>query len=586
MDRICPATGTPHTILELDNAFALVGFEGVELVRDTSRTRLFDAPVDAAVRGPDDAVYCTSGGAIFRVPPDGRTPTDLTARFAGTPQGRRRIRCAPDGEIWVEGCANRRRADGGFVGNPLPPTGIDLCPVPDAWDRAGNRWCLYAAPEGAQALVLPANAADRWQPGWLPFGRWGWLVADRVGAVWAGGADGWQRFCTREYDRGWQAVSELPAAPVSAATLSPDDLLMVAFDSGLVAELDVNAAGGTSLNQIADLGQHVHALHTARDGAVWAVTDNGLHRHAPAPGAWQHAWRAKRGRLPGGGNHDVFSVEAGGQLYVAGGWAGCWGIPPQRHVLDELFAYDPVTEYWTVVSRMRHNRRYNGIAALDGDVWIVGGETRTPDWPADGQVLYTVDVYDPRADHWRPAPSLQVARTDPFVVNCAGRIWAIGGAAHNSGPKLDSVESIGPGEEAWRPEPCLPEPTRQGHGCALDGVIYCASIDGFFAFDTVTGRWDPNLPTPGPIGQGPLAAAFEGEVWILGGHGDRRVRIFDPVTRLWRAGPDLPVGLAWAAAQVIGGELILVGGAYAEDRHNATVYEDRTFALHRGQWNA
>ena len=30
-----------------------------------------------------------------------------------------------------------------------------------------------------------------------------------------------------------------------------------------------------------------------------------------------------------------------------------------------------------------------------------------------------------------------------------GRIYALGGAGHNSGPKLDTVESIGPGETAW-----------------------------------------------------------------------------------------------------------------------------------------
>ena len=87
MDRICPTTGTPHTILELDGALALAGPAGVELVRGTSRSLLFDAPVDAAARGPDNAVYCTSGAAISRVALDRQAPTDLRAKFAGAPQG-------------------------------------------------------------------------------------------------------------------------------------------------------------------------------------------------------------------------------------------------------------------------------------------------------------------------------------------------------------------------------------------------------------------------------------------------------------------------------------------------------------------
>lgn len=184
MDWICSTTGPTHTILELDgDALALIGLGGIDVVRGASCTRLLDAPVDAAARGPDNAIYYTNGEAIACLALDEQAPTDLSAQFAGTPQGRRGIRCAPDGEIWVEGCANRRRVDGTFAANPPAPTGMDLLPVPHAWDMAGNRWCLCAGPRGTQALVLPANAQTRWQPGWLPPGRWTWLIADRIGAV-------------------------------------------------------------------------------------------------------------------------------------------------------------------------------------------------------------------------------------------------------------------------------------------------------------------------------------------------------------------------------------------------------------------
>ena len=170
-------------------------------------------------------------------------------------------------------------------------------------------------------------------------------------------------------------------------------------------------------------------------------------------------------------------------------------------------------------------------------------------------------------------------RTDPFVVSCNGRIYAIGGASHNSGPKLTTVESIGLGERNWRFEMPLPEPTRQGHACVLDGIIYCVSIDGVFAFDTASRQWVEDLPQPGDIGQGPLAASYESEVWIIGGFGDRRCRCYDPGTRTWRVGPDLPTEQAWGAAIVLDGQLFIVGGAHATETHDGVVFDDRSYIL-------
>jgi N-acetylneuraminic acid mutarotase len=304
-----------------------------------------------------------------------------------------------------------------------------------------------------------------------------------------------------------------------------------------------------------------------------------LYRYAPAADAWQRTWVEARGRLPGGGNHDIFATPCQGRLYVAGGWAGQWGLPVRDHVPDVLLAYDPRTECWEAVSRMYMPRRYSGIATLDGRVWVVGGETRFAGRGGPHQALDLVDVYDPSSGTWTTGPSLNHVRTDPFVVACDGRLWAIGGARHNGGPKLDTVESLGPGEGAWREETPLPQPTRQGHACVLDHVIYCFSIDGAFAYDSRSGRWDEQVPQPGQIGQGPLAAAWQGQVWLIGGYNDQRIRCFDPATRTWSAGPDLPTEQAWAAAAVLDGRLYVVGGAHYSKGHAAIVFDDRVFVL-------
>ena len=587
MKQISSLPDTPHTLMDhADGHLVIASAGGLAQFRDDA-LQVVDAGVThSAARGPDGHYYCTRSGRVLRFDiadgSDNSRDRDVTASFAGCVHGNGEIVCTPEGDLWVEGCTTARRLSGAYTTTPGSPSASIPAPVALALDIYGNRWSLTGEDDNRQVLVLPANAPDLWQVTWLAAGAWAFLFADSVGYVWVAGRDGIRRFCPRHMERGWQTVSgDLPTGSVTAVGLSPDELFMAAFSTGDIVELDTAADDELMVRPLAATPAAAGAVLSDRRGDIWAATADGLYHQPAATDAWQHTWERKRGRLPGGGNHDIFSVECGGKLYVAGGWAGQWGLPPKPFVVEDLFAYDTRSEYWDIAKQLIIPRRYNGIAEMAGRVWVVGGETRIPGWEGEGQVLYTVDIFDPASASWTPGPSLNVARTDPFVVSCNQRIYAIGGAAHNGGPKLDSVESIGPGETTWRMETPLPEPTRQGHACALNGIIYCASIDGMYAYDISSDRWDDDFPQPGPIGQGPLAAAYEGEVWVMGGHGDRSTRCYHPETRAWRNGPDLPTEQAWAGAVVIDGELMVIGGAHGSPQHEATVFDDRTYCLRR-----
>ncbi len=574
MERICTLTAPPRAFFETDDGgLVLVVADGLARVRDRRLHYLAHAAIDAAALGPDGRAYWTQGARIYSAETKVDSPAhDLTALFAGRAQGRRQITCTPDGDVWVEGCTTRRDLTGCYVANPRHYE--PHAPAPCALDVYGNFWSIN---EG-HVLVLPANAPHCWQSAWISADPDDVLFADSMGYIWLVGPKAWRRFCPRQQDKGWQVVElPRPQTAVTAVGRSPNDLLMVALSSGELLEVDTAEDEAVHQRHLADLPDETCCVYSDGHGALWAATAEALYRQEPAHDAWQVHWAQRRGRLPGGGNHDIFSTPCRGRLYVAGGWAGEWGLPPRAHVLDELFCWDGT--YWQVVGHMPEPRRYCGVAELDDCVWVVGGETRHPHWAGEGQVLYTALIYDPLSRSWRPGPSLHHARTDPFVVHCDGRIYAVGGAAHNSGPKLDSVESIGPGEDTWRLETPLPEPTRQGHGCALDGTVYCASIDGFYAFDTAAGTWDTHLPQPGPIGQGPLLAAWRGEVWLIGGFGDSSIRCYSPQTRSWRRGPDLPTEQAWGAASVLDDRLVITGGAHAIPLLGQVVFDDRTYVL-------
>ena len=64
-----------------------------------------------------------------------------------------------------------------------------------------------------------------------------------------------------------------------------------------------------------------------------------------------------------------------------------------------------------------------------------------------------------------------------------------------------------------------------------------------------------------------------------GGYEDQRIRCFDPGTRTWHPGPNLPTEQAWAAAVTAGGRLYIVAGAHLSRQHGAIVFDDRTYVL-------
>ncbi|MFN7625126.1 MAG: hypothetical protein ACK5RS_18465, partial [Acidobacteriota bacterium] len=78
-------------------------------------------------------------------------------------------------------------------------------------------------------------------------------------------------------------------------------------------------------------------------------------------------------------------------------------------------------------------------------------------------------------------------------------------------------------------------------------------------------------------------AAWRGEIWMMGGRDITNLaetRIYNPRTRTWRMGPELPIPLSWGAAGVVGGRLYVTGGAAERSADDRTwIYNDRTFRL-------
>ncbi|MBT6146264.1 MAG: hypothetical protein HOH74_12580, partial [Gemmatimonadetes bacterium] len=299
--------GRKGVMLAFGDGLASVQGEVVDYVSRTS--------VDAAAPGPDDAIYITRGPHVLRFGAELHgEPDDVTAVF-GVPSHAGRVLRGPCGEVFVEGCARHRRLNGTYT--QQAPTEDGAIPLPMAADLYGNRWSLLAHASGTQVLVLPANAPEMWQVAHLESGQWDHLVVDCDGFLWIAGPVGARCFWPRDdHGKGWQ-TPDGPAAhgAVTALGSSPDGHALLALATGDLLQLDIDVTGKTLQQRLAQLPAAARCLHTDEEGTIWAATDDGLYRQPPPAPTWHAQWRQQPGRLPGGGNHDIFSVPWQGQLY-------------------------------------------------------------------------------------------------------------------------------------------------------------------------------------------------------------------------------------------------------------------------------
>jgi hypothetical protein len=154
----------------------------------------------------------------------------------------------------------------------------------------------------------------------------------------------------------------------------------------------------------------------------------------------------------------------------------------------------------------------------------------------------------------------------PLAVHIGKRIYVAGN---------DKLLSIGIGESKWKAEPDMPmgKGLKALAGCVWKEQFYVTVPKlGLVAFDPQAHAW--NLVSAEWQPRSAEVAAFRDELWVMGGReiGDgRTTMIFDG--KVWRRGPDLPRELAWGAAAVVNGRLMVTGGAAGR------CYNDRTFLL-------
>ncbi len=237
----------------------------------------------------------------------------------------------------------------------------------------------------------------------------------------------------------------------------------------------------------------------------------------------KNAWRRLRD-MPSALTH-LNAVLDGKSVWLAGGFKD--GYPGKT--IDEVWHYDTVSDTFAAGPSLPQPRAGGGLVLVGRRLHYFGGlETDRDTDSADHWVLDLEASGD--SGKWQSAAPMPAPRNQFATVVFSGRIFAIGGQFHHDStsgkPALDQprVDIYDPATDSWSVGPELPVPHSHAEGSTFvhDGAIYL-----------IGGR-----------SVRPSVAA----IWVLR-------------DGAWKSLGELPQATLAPAARVIGGRLVVAGGA-------------------------
>ncbi len=281
-------------------------------------------------------------------------------------------------------------------------------------------------------------------------------------------------------------------------------LILVSILSGQAGKWQRAAKMPTSRSEIAA------ALH---DGLVYVAGEVSLRGSLAAFECYcirTDTWQ-RLAPLPVGLNH-VGIAAKGNTIYVSGGYADL----RQKHVSDQLLAYDIRDDRWRVLSQMPAPRAKHSMIERDGWLHLIGGIQHRAIWS-----------YHIASGRWQQdyLPPLPAHRDHLSPLQDAHAIYIIGGRRDES-HEISACLRWRPGTSHWQTITQLPT-ERGGQVAAIhNGCIYVAGGEDLQTkatyashdrYDLLTGKW--SAATPLPVARHGSASAWTSDGWLVIGGG-------------------------------------------------------------------
>ena len=263
----------------------------------------------------------------------------------------------------------------------------------------------------------------------------------------------------------------------------------------------------------------------------------------------------------------------------------------------------PAAATWTVVGKLRTGRSQHTATLLqDGRVLVVGGIG--PDKPLDGgvtagDVLATVELYDPLLRIWRPGHSMSTPRLGHIAILLLdGRVLVAGGMDTAPVPGCDtsscnlamtSAELYDPTTNTWRRTGSMHKRRNNPAVARLeDGRVLVESDGTAELYDPVAGTWAVTGSLARLAYGGDATLLPDGTVLLSSGGDGSGVELpserYDPSTGHWSEVGAMPRQINGHAVRLAEGRVLAVGqdGAVTFDPQTDT-WRSTGSMVHAGQ---
>lgn len=253
----------------------------------------------------------------------------------------------------------------------------------------------------------------------------------------------------------------------------------------------------------------------------------------------------------------------------------------------------PITGGWeTRASLPGGPRQETGVAALAGEVYVVGG------FAAGGALVATVEAYDPRRDTWRETAALPQPLHHANLAAVEGRLFIAGYLVGLSFSAQGEVLSYDPAADTWSmAHAAMPTGTERGASAVavFDDRIYLfggfrgGALDDVWAYDVSLDLWDMGAGLPGPRDH-VVAETIGDRIYVVGGRDGAidshtaQLDVYDPTTDSWTPGPPMPTSRGGMMAAVLEGRLFVAGGEGNEAEASGVFAQLEVYDPGAGVW--
>lgn len=183
-------------------------------------------------------------------------------------------------------------------------------------------------------------------------------------------------------------------------------------------------------------------------GGIVGTTTTGLAAVLdPATSTWTSIAPMPRPR-----NHAASGTD-GKRLFVFGGrGAGSGDSNVVADGFGDVQIYDPATNSWVVsdgsdgapASLPQARGGFGKAVWLNGEFWVIGGETEHDRGASKSGTYARVDIFDPTRNRWRAGPPLSIPRHGIFPLTDAGLLYVAGGGRSAGGSESNVLEILWP----------------------------------------------------------------------------------------------------------------------------------------------